>query len=269
MTMSALPATTPHFIGLVAAMALGLLATVVLTRSAVVARLGGARGAVVAGTVLLLAAVGLLGNGVQGSAGRGQAFSAARLDPPRAVSEAAVERARDVGLSDRFIAYHGRLQATAVVFTGHSLSSCVRWSWEADPGAGVGGLAPRGARALRYEYEDTDNWLFARMGLGTEARSQRALYLQELVNQYLRDLVLLEALREAPDAEARAAALAGLRSGVAMAAEWILAELDHTAVRFATEPERAALAETQAYVRRYVDDPTLRALPAGRRVVVE
>jgi len=270
--MDSLPLTAPHFIGLFAAIALSGVATILLTRQRVRARLGRRLPMVVVATVVALLPLGVFGSGVHGNAGRGRAFSGHNLPAAFPVSQAAVERALEVALSPRFIAYHGRLTQTPIAFTSESFADCMTWTWKPDlstlPGVLSSGRPPEKV-ALDYLYVDTGNPFLAIAGVDAEAREQRRVYVDAVFHDYLPSLVWLEALREAPDADARITVLAGMSALVPTAAEWILAGLASMDENFATEPEQAGLAATRALVQRYIDDPTMRGLPAGRSASVD
>ena len=265
-SMEDLPTTAPHFIGLGVAVFGLAVAVYSLSRPSVRARLGAKRRRVGAVVLVFLLLVGTFGNGIYGVAQRGTLWTGFTLASGLPFSTQRVEDALAVAFSPEFVAYHGALVAETMEIEGADVQARLETTWkspQAVPGAQTGSVLPPGAMMLTHEYYDVHNFAFELVGFGTAAMRQRYELLDAINHDYLDELVALQYLRHAPDPAQRIAALQMLHHGVPDAAEWIVRELDRIDADGLTEPERTALTATRDLVQRYIDDPTMRALPEG------
>ena len=179
-----------------------------------------------------------------------------------------------VARSDEFLRYHAALASEELAFDGPSLEPLLDIRFE--PSSSL----PERSQVLSpppkphdliltYKYEEHSSYVLRLLGVGERAQNQRFQYAQALVNDYLAELLFLEVYRQAKTDEGRIAALYRITDGVPMTAEW----LQRALLRFREKKPSPAVSEVLdkmlAYVQRYIDDPTMRALPAGTKISLE
>ncbi len=268
--MPEMPPTSPHFIGLLVAIAGACLLTFWLTRERVRQQLGDRRRTVawVAGLVLL--AVGLLGNGVHGTAAKGSLWTGGLLHSKLPFSQAHVDRAMETALSDEFIAYHHQLYGSASQVTSADLKARLELAWRPYTSSQKSsGAYPANGQVLSFTYYDTQNGLLGVLGIGSEPMSQRHRYWDTVTHDYLDELIALEYLTSAATDDIRIAALQMMLQGVVTAAEWVDRALRKMEKTTLSAPVRAQLKKTSAIVRGFLDDPTRRRLPKDFRLTLE
>jgi hypothetical protein len=263
--MEPLPSNSPHFIGVMVAAASLLLLFWLGSRPGLRARLGD-RGPLFLGLgSVALVAIGLLGNGNSGVSGAGTIWSGGELHSGLAFSQTHVNHGLAVGLSDEFIAYDGQLVGETPSFAGADFDSRLELTWQQYTGGSSPALVPSGSE-LVFRYSDVQNVLFETFGIGTDMIDDRWIFFLRLNYEHLDELVALQYFEHASTPEEQVAALEMVRFAVPHAAEWSLRALSTVDTASLSAEVQAELDTTRAYLQVYIDDPTLRSLPADLNV---
>ena len=255
-----------HFAGAILAL-LGLVALVVWSaRKSTIARLGPMRVPVVMGLAAGLVALGLFGSGSHQIHFRtvvGPSFGV----PPE-VTQADVDAALGVVTQPAFLAYMAALAQKPEVAHPDKLRASLEVHVVTLGDMRVEGFTvtpepPPGQRWLAVTYEERQNAVLAAFDGGDGTR--RMVLAAELVRNVLPHVVALEGIRAARTDEERVTLLRGMTILVPHAAEWIVAELER--MKQGASPAFAEAAQAKiAFVRKYIEDPTMRGLPAGTRI---
>ena len=255
-----------HFLGFYAAV-LGLVALVVaLSRPPIAARLGNRRLPLGLAAASLLLALAFFGSGSRRITLRTAVGPSSGL--PARITQAHVDAALAKATSPAFVAYVAALFELPPLDhperLGPSLS--VRHVSAFDlPGEGFHVSPPPkvGDPWILVTYDDAENALRAAFDGGEGLRRMRIA--ERLAVDVLPDLLVIEAIRAARTDEERIEILRGQTLTVPRAAELLARALDDIAAD-ASPALRDVLASKRAYVQKYLDDPTMRGLPAGTRL---
>ncbi|MRG92646.1 hypothetical protein [Polyangium spumosum] len=255
-----------HFLGFYAAV-LGLVALVVaLSRPEIAARLGKRGLPVGIGAALLLVALALFGSG-----SRRITFRTA-LGPtyglPARMTQAHIDAALAKAASPSFVAYIAALAGLSPLERPERLAaglSVRHISGFELPDEGFRVTPPPrvGEPWILVSYDDAENAVLAAFDGGEGMR--RLQIAERLATDVLPDLIVIEALRAAPTDEEKITLLRGTTLTVPRAAEHLARALEEIAAG-ASPAVQDVLASKRAYVQKYVDDPTLRGLPASTRL---
>jgi hypothetical protein len=259
--MESLPSSSPHFIGAVVAV-VGLLAVLWASKNdAIRARLGTRRPLVLGLGSVVLVGIGLLGNGPYGLTATGTLWSDATPQAGLVGNQSHAINALAVALSDDFIAYDAQLHGTTASFSSADFEPHLDTAWlQNNDGTNPGGSE------LKFRYVDIQNVFYEWIGKERDPDEARWSFLLRVQNLYLYELVALDYFTHAVTPEQRIEALKMMRDAVPSSAEWsirALAAVDDSS--FAAEVQ-SELLETRTYLEGYVQDPTLRSLPADRKV---
>ncbi len=183
-----------------------------------------------------------------------------------------MERAIEVALSDEFLHYYAALYGKQSLLSGKEMKSKLKFQRVpyrklVDYGITMSPPPPPDSQFMLYEYYDVDNYAFHILEGCTHHVSPRHEFLQLLVNNFAEELQLLSLLRMAKTDADRILFLKTMRGGVPIIAEWL--ERDLVAFEKQTSLADAVATELKAtlkLVRDYIDDPTMRALPASTNV---
>jgi hypothetical protein len=265
------PPTSPHFIGLVIALVgmagVGFWAT----RARTAARLGRRRWWVVGAAAVLLLNVGLWGNGVYGMAARGTLGDVKGIAAGDFARRAhAASKALETALSDRFLYYLSELRGEVQYCEGAYLRQRVQLQHLAYRDLAAYGITispppPPQRRYVLYEYYDAVNYGLHLLGVGGEERMACFVLVQRM-RSYFDELVLLELFRSAPDDRDRIAVLEAFVQAAPICAEWILREFEKFRGDSPSPAVSDGLDRATVHVTRYVDNPSLRGLPATTAV---
>jgi len=255
-----------HFVGAILAM-LGLLALVFWSaRKSTIERLGARRVPVVMGLAAALVALGLLGSGsrqIHFRTAVGPSFGV-----PPGVTQADVDAALAVVTSPEFLAYMAALAQKPALSHPEKLRASLEVHVVTLGDMRAEGLTvtpepPPGQRWLAVNYADRQNAVLAIFDGGDGTR--RMVLATQLVMDVLPHVVAIEGIRAARTEEERITALRGMTIVVPHAAEWMVREFER--MKEGASPAFAeALAAKVAFVRKYIEDPTMRGLPAGTRI---
>jgi hypothetical protein len=235
-------------------------------RKSTIARLGKRRVPVVMGLAVALLALGLFGSGSRHIHFRtvvGPSFGV-----PPGVTQADVQAALEVVTRPAFLAYTAELAQKPALTHPEKLREnlevhVVTLGDMRAEGITVTPEPPLGERWLAVIYDERQNAIVAAFDGGDGAR--RMVLATELVMDVLPEVVAIEGIRAARTEEERLALLRGMTILVPHAAEWMVHAFER--MQEGASPAVAeALAAKIAFLRKYVEDPTMRGLPAGTRL---
>ncbi|MDI1448173.1 hypothetical protein [Polyangium sp. 6x1] len=255
-----------HFLGFYVAV-LGLVALVLaLSRPQIAARLGRRRPAIAAAATLLLAALAFFGSGSRRITLRTAVGPSDGL--PARLTQAHIDAALAKGTSPAFVAYVAALCNLPPLDHPDRLRSRLSMRHVSGfdlPGEGIRVSPPPkvGDPWIVVSYDDAENAVLAAFDGGEGMR--RMQLAQRLAMDVLSELVVIEAVRAAPTDAEKIEILRGQTITVPRAAEFLARALDEIAAN-ASPALKDVIAPKRAYVQKYLDDPTMRGLPAGARL---
>jgi hypothetical protein len=254
-----------HLVGAILAM-LGLIALVFWSaRKSTIDRLGARRWPVVMGLAAALVALGFFGSGSRQHHFRmavGPSFGV-----PPGVTQADVDAALAVVTSPAFLAYTAALDQKPALAHPDKLRANLEVHVVTLGDMRAEGFTfmpepPPGQRWLAVNYADRQNAVLA---VFDEAdATSRMILATTLVTDVLPQVVAIEGIRAARTEEERITALRGMVIRP-RAAEWMVREFERMQAG-ASPAFTEALAAKIAFVRKYIEDPTMRGLPAGTRI---
>jgi hypothetical protein len=257
--------TGGHFLGFFLAV-LGLCALIIVsTRPAVILRLGKNRWPVTFASVAILVLVAVFCSGSREISFRTVVGPNAEVLPR--ITQAHVDAALVEVTRPEFAQYVARLEgnpsvekperiARALAVRAGTTVDLKAEGYEMDP-------PPKLGQAwLFVSYVDRENALLAMFGRDDGAL--RMALAERIVSRALPQAAAMAALRMASTDAEKLAILRENPFVMPYAAEWIAAELGKLAMD-ASPALATELAQKRAYVQKYIDDPTVRGLPAGTR----
>lgn len=264
--------TSPHLLGIWIASLSALILALVSRRKQLVDRLPWPRRVVWAVAAPILVAIAVLGNGVQGIAERG-VLTSGEIQSFRHHRDLATLTwmAMDVVLAPAFVEYYVALDPQLEEFELRDFQNSLTlwvlpyerarsWGFEISPPPGKSEHS-----VLAYRYYDVDNVALNTSKKRRQQRSNRYQYLTR-TRRVLDELVTIELYRNAHNDPERLFALEQLSQGTPFLTEWLMRDLDFFSRQKTSPRVLRKLRQTQAYLRRYIDDPTLRGLPKDTSV---
>jgi len=256
-----------HFVGFCLAV-LGLatlLLTTTTTRPPLARKLGRRRAPFLVAISLGLTALALFGNGKRQISFRtavGPSYGV-----PSRLDQADVDAALDIVTDARFLDYVATLHGSSKV--GHP--EVMRRAFRVKAGTTVDLMAegyrmtpppPLGQSWFFVTYEEEQHALFAALDRGEGLIRWKLA--QTLATEVLPHVTALVKLRRAKSEAEKMAILQEMALTVPYVAEWITVELSRANIG-ASPALTDVIQRKQAYVKRYVEDPTMRGLSPGTK----
>jgi hypothetical protein len=252
------PSTSPHFIGLVCSLIGVLGLALFLSRKGVKTKLGQRRRWIWFVALPMLLLVGLLGNGVYGSASRIYLYQSSSWEPLPPDQET-VRKALDVALSDKFLKHVFETSGEQQLISSADLKERMNMEWVDHEqawrryGIQVTPTPMRGASFLVIEYYDVQNLLFHLLGIGKEDSAQRYEFMAGTVYRSFDELLAIQMAEDAKSDNARLfASLKRLRIGVPDFPRWMEARLVQLLDHHKADEEKKVIKQTIDYVRKYL-----------------